>query len=296
MTSASQDSPDFTRLILLCEGNGAGFDCRLLKKLLPKTEVHAVGSRFGMRHRVEVLRQVTGRKVFAILDRDFAREWSTPLSRPIEWQGSQNAVQMQLGWFWERKELENYLIAPAVVEKIFAGRFDVDDYQSALAMARDRIAAYQAARMTLSMIGRSGQYYMPTSMGRSHGDGGYLFPASDSLEEIACRHWVAQICEQYVQNHTARADDFGALFAKYMTEFSPGGERFAHFLAAFSGKDLAFAMEPWLIDQGFGSVTDFLNKAIDAIETSAENVAAWLPEWKTLKMALENDMLDSFSS
>jgi len=133
-------------MILLCEGDFKGIDSKLLNKIIPEYKVYAVGSRFGMRHRIEVLRQILNQPVYSILDRDYVIHWTQPKNHPVAWEVTHNNEQIQLGWFWERKEIENYLVDPDIVGKVFAQHSEISVYQSALEEARDKIAVYQAAR------------------------------------------------------------------------------------------------------------------------------------------------------
>ena len=175
--------------IILCEGNENGLDCLLLRKILGgRFRIIPVGSRFGMKHRIDTVRKILNQPVFAILDRDFPQNWESPKNRPIVWLGTENNNETLFGWFWERKEPENYLLDPIVIRSILGnGNFDENGYGTALKAARDAIGFYQAARIALSVLGRSGQYYVPSTFGAERGsDEHYRFPDDGSLKETAC--------------------------------------------------------------------------------------------------------------
>ena len=274
-------------MILLCEGDSNGIDSIVLNKILDNHTIHAVGSRFGMRHRIEVLRQVLNQPVYSILDRDFVIQWTQPVNQPIAWEVTHNSQRIRLGWFWERKEIENYLIDPLVVERVFAPHIKISTYQSALKEARDKITIYQAARMTLSTIGRTGQYYLATSMGIVRGNNGYLFPTESSLNEDSCYQWVQETCDEYGQRHFTRKEKFSELFEMYKTDFLHGGERYMKFLWAFSGKDLIYALEPWLTSHLNVNAQSFVNTIIKNL-CSHDSISEWLPEWLCLKNDVDN--------
>ena len=68
-----------------------------------------------MGSRIIARREVIGQdSVLGILDGDFIDKWTLPVDRPVDWKSEDDIVFF--GWRWERKEIENYLIDPAVVE------------------------------------------------------------------------------------------------------------------------------------------------------------------------------------
>jgi hypothetical protein len=132
--------------ILLCEGGPNSPDVRVLVKLLPgRCEIRPMGGKYGMGERIKARREVLGGMVvFGILDGDFLGEWQEPTNAPREWIASDGEI---LGWRWERKEIENYLIDPTIVRRSMeTSAADEDQYLQALEDARNRIAVYQAAR------------------------------------------------------------------------------------------------------------------------------------------------------
>ena len=105
--------------LLLCEGGLNSPDVRLLSKLLAgRCEVRAMGGKQGMGERIKARRESTGRKVvFGMLDGDFVEHWAMPLNRPRPWTIKDSKEDVLIGWRWERKEVENYLVDPVIVHR-----------------------------------------------------------------------------------------------------------------------------------------------------------------------------------
>ncbi|MBW1700471.1 MAG: hypothetical protein JRK26_27275 [Deltaproteobacteria bacterium] len=70
-----------------------------------------------------------------------------------------------------------------------------------------------------------------------------------------------------------------------LPEFQPDGGRFQHFLSAFAGKDLLWAMNEPLRDMGFIGAGAFREKILIGISRTDTNVWEWLPEWRALRKA-----------
>lgn len=273
-------------MIILCEGNEDGIDQILLEKILNDScRVVAVGSRFGMKHRIEVLRMVCDEPAFAVLDRDFSETWLPCRGESIPWIVNNNSTESVLGWFWERKEIENYLLEPIVIQKTLGmATFDWSEYEAALESARDAVAVYQAARIALSLLGRTGQYYVPSSFGPEHGSGErYRFPLPDELGEEHCRQWLQQVDEEYKNAHLVRFRQLQHLFEQYKTQCSSGGVRYHDYLSAFSGKDLAWRLSSWFKDKGFQGTKHFFTCMQENLRKLSSGSLDWLSEWVKLK-------------
>ncbi len=80
-------------------------------------------------------------------------------------------------------------------------------------------------------------------------------------------------------------------FEEMLPEFLPEGGRFQHFLSAFSGKDLLWAMNSWCVANGFISAWSFREKILKGITGSRSKVWEWLPEWLTLRQVCSRIML-----
>ena len=276
--------------IILCEGNENGLDCLLLRKILgDQIRIVPVGSRFGMKHRVDTVRKILHQPVFAILDRDFPQNWESPKNSPVVWRGLENGSETLFGWFWERKELENYLLDPTVIKMILSdSNLGENGYDAALKAAGDAIGGYQAARIALSVLGRSGQYYVPSTFGTKRGsDEHYRFPDGDSLKETACSAWLREINADYRQSHSKRFELLPELFQRYKLECLPGGERYRDFLNAFSGKDIGWYLDAWFQNNGFKGTRHFFACMKRGIENSDIDLATILPEWAELKHAVQ---------
>ena len=123
---------------LLCEGGNNSPDVVVLRNLLiGRCGVLALGAKYGMGSRIIARREAVGRDdVYGILDGDFVNVWKQPLDQPVDWKGSDGTL---FGWRWERKEIENYLIDPVVVDLALNRpnhAVPIHDYQSALGAAR----------------------------------------------------------------------------------------------------------------------------------------------------------------
>src|SRR5690348_8792433 len=104
--------------VLLCEGADHGPDVRVLNKLLGGLcTVEPSGSKNQMEAQILVRRRVSPTSVvMGLRDSDFDRAWTAPSDVPEAWRkDTGGGTGTRLGWRWSRKEIENYLIDPAVV-------------------------------------------------------------------------------------------------------------------------------------------------------------------------------------
>ena len=140
--------------LLLCEGGVNSPDVRVLSKLLGgRCQLRPHGPRYGMGASIIARRDSIGRnEVFGILDGDFVESWQAPIDRPVEWRSSDGTV---FGWRWERKEIENYLIDPTVVE------------------SRPESVELRGVDPKLSDVARRGSRPLARLPGRSSGSGGF---------------------------------------------------------------------------------------------------------------------------
>ena len=279
-------------LIVLCEGTEHSFDYILLNKLFTRLErirVIPVGSRFGMKLRIDAIRKVYHHKVYGILDRDFPEKWEKSGDVSIDWFVSENEKSVRYGWFWARKELENYLLDKMVIMNTSVGKsFPFDHYQKVLEQSRNSLVFYQAARIAMSILGRTGQYYVPSAFGVTRGTKEkYCFPKEDQLTENECLRQIDSIYEEYLLRHSGRFETLRKTFQQYVLECCEGGCRFEDYLSAFSGKDLAWKMDDWFVHNGFQGTRQFLHCIVHEIFETKEDIALWLPEWKNLYELLE---------
>src|SRR5437773_741494 len=96
--------------LLICEGSANSPDARALNRILPGLgAIQPLGGKYGMGDRIKARRDSLGHQtVYGLLDGDFVRDWNAPIRRPKDW--IVDSGQTFLGWRWERKEIENYLI------------------------------------------------------------------------------------------------------------------------------------------------------------------------------------------
>jgi len=272
---------------LFCEGGESSPDGRVLSTLLKnRCRVVPFGGRYGMGDRIKAARAATGRDgVFGILDGDFVRACTTVANRPRVWEIPDGTDTTHLGWRWERKEIENYLIDPVVVELALGTNApDSDEYIRAMEGARDALTIYQAARTALSNC-RPRFQNLKSAFGRPRGKEQHPFP--DELSESACRNSIDELVRKFNEAQHVRTCDVEARFAEILPECSVG-ERYFNYLHYFAGKDLMIAMEGFLTRAGFGSWAAFREKILIGIEATPEDIADWLPEWKALQAEIDS--------
>lgn len=270
--------------VVCCEGNLKSPDVRVLSKVLAGLcEVRPFGSKHGMGDRILARREVTEKDndkknptVYGLLDGDYAA-WQEPEKRPRSWNVNDGNVAVHTGWRWERKEIENYLIDPAVVERALGGL--PQHYIEALETAASQIAAYQAARITLT-LNRPRSAPLQNSFGKARGGGRHPMP--EDLGRDRCLHEAKQLVHEWNSQRQIRMDALDAAFIAAETECSPDGVRRKHFMTSFAGKDLLWAMEDYLNSSGFGGPAVFLERILTRLGDSTE-VWEWLPEWQALR-------------
>ncbi|MBF0609834.1 MAG: hypothetical protein G8345_00525 [Magnetococcales bacterium] len=269
--------------LLLCEGVPNGPDIVLLGKLLAgKCEIKAMGGKYGMGDRVMARQEVLGEgSVAGLLDRDFINPWQPPQYIPKPWTIS--GGHHRLGWYWERKEIENYLLDPLLIEKLFNGIIDMDEYIKILNHARDTIANYQAARIALS-ANRLRFSPLPSSFGSKRGSDKHLFP--DALDINSCQAGIEQTIQAYDGSQTISLEQVLKTFTEVLPECQPGGGRYDNFLCGFAGKDLLWAMDGWIKSKGWQGAFALREKIVKSIRQSSDDISQWLPELAALKQMI----------
>lgn len=188
---------------------------------------------------------------------------------------------VRIGWYWERVELENYLIDPVVVQRALGDRNpSPDSYRFALQSSAESIAEYTAARTALSLCRRR---FVPlrNAWGRERGADDHPFP--DDRSESDCRRYISTIIKEYAETQMVQECEALEQYDRLLAICKPGGYRFERFLTFFSGKDLLFGMESALTTFGFDSPFEFRERVLKGIERTQEDVWQWLPEWIALK-------------
>lgn len=274
--------------ILYCEGGKNSPDVRVLLNILSGVcTVRPAGSKYGLDRQIIFIKQenlLPSSIVAALKDRDFDSDESLPLNSPRSWLARVHSQNIQVGWSWERKEIENYLIDPEVVSRALGPKAPpIEDYRAALEESAKNIADYAAARIALSL---SRQPLLP--LNNCWGNIGGQHPFPDRLAESDCRIGITDIVRQYEQAQIIREDDVLNSFDQLLPVCRVGGNRFQSFLTFFSGKDLLCGMRAALIGWGLGEPFVFRERIVKGIENSTENVSSWIPEWNQLKQVVQN--------
>ncbi len=277
--------------LLFCEGGSGRPDIRVLRAVVPgNCTIRPAESKYGLGQKILISRDIMLNSVIAGLrDRDFDTDDRRPTDEPREWFVKEHNKTVQLGWYWERKEIENYLIDPVVVRNALGTKApDPIVYRTSLQASAEFIADYTAARIALA-ISRIRFSPLSNSWGRERGSDRHKFP--DALGEADCCSAISAILKQYEQTQTIQENEVLSKFNTFLSICRPGGYRFQHFLTYFSGKDLLFGMETTLASFGFTSPFEFRERILKGIENSAEDVWTWLPEWTRLRELLSTSSL-----
>ncbi len=219
--------------LLLCEGVEKSPDIRVLSKLLVgRCEVRALGGKYGMGERILARREtLKGDVVFGVLDGDFHEAWTPPENHPRRW--IVQSPERHLGWRWERKEIENYLIDPIVAGHALGWtESERTLYSAVLIAARDRIASYQAARTALS-VSRVRFKPLSNQWGRPIGRDKHELPIDFSVE--VCRTKINELIQAHNESQAIDEAATTSSFERLMTECGSGGCRSEAFLPAFAG-------------------------------------------------------------
>lgn len=265
---------------LLCEGKNNSPDVRVLGKLLAGIcEIKPMGGKYGMGTKIISRREVLGKNsVFGILDGDFIREWKEPQNKVSDWKTDDGKIHF--GWRWERKEIENYLIDPVVVDKALGEKApDPGNYKTALESARDTIFIYQAARIALSSS-RVRFKDLPSAFGIERGNEKHPFP--EAIDEESCCTEINKVIKMHQTTQVIGAADVITYFKSCVPECQ-NGSRYKNYLHAFAGKDLLWAMNKWCLDNGFIGAWAFREKILTGIQRTTDEIETWLQEWGNLK-------------
>jgi hypothetical protein len=278
--------------ILYCEGVAKSPDVRVISAIVPPgCVVRPIGSKQGLAQRILGGKDVrTGSTIAGLRDRDFDDDDSLPSGNPRNWYITDGGTQVSLGWYWERKEIENYLIDPKVVRRSLKDKAPpASDYHAVLRQSAEKIAAYTAARITLSLY-LSSRPSPPINAWGEERDSkeGYRFPKDKGLTEVNCKAELNNIIKQYEQRLSSPRRNPSEEFERLLTTCKTGGNRFQNqnFLTFFAGKDLLYGMRSELSRFGFESPVVFRDRILKGIEETAEDVWTWLPEWNSLRELL----------
>ena len=264
--------------ILYCEGVAKSPDVRVISAIIPPgCIVRPIGSKQGLAQRILGAKDVrTGSTVAGLRDRDFDNDDSSPTATPRDWYITEAATQVALGWHWERKEIENYLIDPKVVKKALGNDAPpIEQYRTALQASAQKIGAYTAARITLSLY----LSHRPSPPYNSWGDErdkkeGYRFPKDKGLTEVNCKAELNSIIRQYEQRLASPKKNPIEEFERLLPTCCQGGSRFVNqnYMTFFAGKDLLYGMRDELSRFGFDTPVVFRERILNTFEDTAEDI------------------------
>lgn len=267
--------------ILFCEGVSSSPDIRVLSSVLQGLvgEVRASGGKYGLGTRILAHRELLpDGKIAGILDGDFVENWEGPNPAPRSWITGGAVV---LGWRWQRKEIENFLVDPAVVSRCLGEAApNLDNYREVLEDAANAIANYQAARTALSVSRRRFQE-LPSCWGPEDAFDRQPFP--QDLSDRGCRDALRVSVQAHAAGQAVTIDEVNMRYEQLLPEFAAGGARRRDYLWTFAGKDLLIAMENGLQHLGFQTPRAFREKIVLGIEkTGGEVLRGWIQEWASL--------------
>jgi len=269
--------------VLLCEGVYQSPDRIILSRLLKgHCQIMPIGSKRNLLNQLEVRRRESGSdQIYGIQDRDFVKEWEIPNNQPKVWK--HRGTHKLLGWYWERKEIENYLVDPEIVSNALGNKMP-KNYLTLLEQASEKIWRYQAARTALSNCYKYFQA-LEISFGKKRGKENYPFP--ESFTDAAIRQGIKETVDSHrSKNQLVEKAEVLETYQNLLNEFDMGGIRRQYFLHTFSGKDLLWAMDDGL--QSLGGAKKFMERVLVAIEESRDEIGTWLPEWQALQQIIQN--------
>lgn len=263
--------------ILYCEGVSGSWDIQLLQMLLVNTcNVYPAGGKDNFSAGIQMAREAIpalSDSIYGLRDRDFDDEKPVPNGQLLEWEITAQDSKVKLGWRWERKEIENYLIDPEVVQRSLGHPYSHfappprDQYEKELNRVADEIAIYTAARSALSLSRK------PNRLKNS------FYPHST---EIDCIQHIHEILDSY---HAGLPQKQGVIdqFQVLLPECKTGGNRRTNFLTFFSGKDLLIGMNNFLTHSGFKNWEYFVKAILEGMKKAQDPVWSWLSEWENLR-------------
>lgn len=276
---------------LYCEGQKKKIDIRVLQLIVSGVGCRVIPTE-GKRELEQKLKVITTSPDVTgftqiisagIRDRDFETQFyerlDNPQQRPINWMYKTS----QIGWVWERKEIENYLIDPVIIRKTLADRVDLPKYEVALQSSAESLTRYTTARVALSLC-RYPTAILKNRWGEACGLRHHCLPQQRDYQ--SCVQGIEEICQNHRQQYQLNALKVLDEFQRLLLSFETSGSKFSHFLTVFSGKDLVAAMGSELMQMGLGEPGQFLARILKALETSPEPVWEWLPEWQNLRNAI----------
>jgi len=220
-------------------------------------------------------------------DADFDRDWNAPSDVPeMWWKATGGLPETRLGWRWSRKEIENYLIDPAVVARSLGARAPApSQYKQILDRAADRLSAYTAARVALT---RHRIYWRPLPNRWGRPRGAERYPLPDNLRRKECRRRIRWLVKHFASpTPLDPAAVVRAFTAQYQHHVPTTGLWRTHFLHTYGGKDLLLQMENDLQSFQYSNSAEFRERILLGIRDTTDDIALWLPEWGALRSAIQ---------
>jgi len=276
--------------VLYCEGNSESIDVRIIRQLLPKDcTVRPIGGKNMVESSVIADRTIKPKPNLAgLLDRDFDCQDFVLSNTP---QPLLNQNRILVGWTWERKEIENYLLDPQLVQGVLGRKAPpINEYCSVLEKSAQKIAVYTAARTALSCYRFKNFWGDEIKIGNLN----YDFPKK--LGKDACELKIKEIVDEYKGDRIVKTEDVLSKFKQLLPSFRPGGFRFENFLTFFAGKDLLYCLSDDLKRLEFDSndhkntpIDVFIERILKGIESDrVEEPWKLLAEWAALRKLIIN--------
>lgn len=259
-------------------------DQRLLTGVLSgQVAVAARGTKDDLPHivRREIDDGKTG--IAYLRDRDFDSE---PPSAPAgEIRVDRKLHAAALGYRWDRTEIENYLLEPAIAST--ALKIDPAEWSGELVKAAAQLHAYTAGRWTIGQLRARTRRITKLN---THPDelSGKAFPLPKSLAEADVRTWLTTTVTQ-VTAAVAKEFDVTAVTQQFeqhkaMLAGKSGGE----ILRWYSGKNLFGVLAGYFQSKGINNSADAMERVVAWLETPPGMAVATsnLPEWSNLAAVL----------
>ncbi len=208
----------------------------------------------------------------------------TVTQQPLRWESRGGE---HYGWIWERVEIENYLLDPAVVAYLHPRRLiDLVAYREALETVARDIAPYAAARNVLAHFRDALRQALPTlRYGALCGNRQrYTFPRCETLDVMHCHAFIEEQVSCVTSRSAEASMQVRERFEMTREVFLPSGTLYPHYLHFFAGKDLLWGLEPYIRQfSNYGSPQEFLDDLTKALPGREDtNFRMLIPEWQAL--------------
>lgn len=257
--------------LVLCEGERQSPDVQLLAGIIGgRAFVQPAGGRNGLPEAVESL-QATGTNACAVSDGDLPRnvsDWST-WTPPTTLQSFSLRNRPVVGWRYPRKEVENYLLDPNVLQRT-RGWTDSrrDSYAAWLDGVFDKMGPCVAAEMALTAS-------FPT---RTRPD----LKVTPGADDATALRQLQRRVEDHNRGGSYDCDSTTRLYHQLLPLCRPGGRLREFAMKLFPGKNaLALVSQ----ERGWREQLPTANAAelADLVSNAMAGAGhTWLPEWQEL--------------